>query len=175
MFPLTSILRQANAGDLLSREEGKINHLLFMDDVKLYSKDEKEINYLGPTVRGFSSDIGMDFNISKCAVLVLKKRNVARSEGVELPDLRKLQSLKEGGEVYKYPGLLEADDIKQESMIKTLSKKIHKNCQESTQVDNVKDGNIMRALNTWAASLLRYSDEVVSWTRRELMSLHGKN
>ena len=61
MFPLTSILRQANAGDLLSREEGKINHLLFMDDVKLYSKYEKEINYLGRTVRAFSSDIGMDF------------------------------------------------------------------------------------------------------------------
>ena len=140
MFPLTSILRQANAGDLLNREEGKINHLLFMDDVKLYSKDEKEINYLGPTVRGFSSDIGMDFCISKCAVLVLKKR---RSEGVELPDVRKLQSLKEGGEEYKYLGLLEADDIKQESMIKRPSKKIHKNCQESTQVDNVKGGNIM--------------------------------
>ena len=85
----------------------------------------------------------MDFGISKCAVLVLKKRKVARSEGVELPDVRKLQSLKEGGEVYKYLGLLEEDDIKQESMIKRLSKKIHKNCQESTQVDNVKDGNIM--------------------------------
>ena len=72
MFPLTSILRQANAGDLLSGEEGKINHLLFMDDLKLYSKDEKEIDFLGRTVRAFSSDIGMDFGISKCAVLVLK-------------------------------------------------------------------------------------------------------
>ena len=123
MFPLTNILRQANAGDLLSREKGKINHLLFMDDVKLYSKGEKEIYSLGRTVRAFSSDIGMDLCISKCTVLVLKKRKVARSEGVELPDGRKLQSLKEGGEVYKYLGLLEANDIKQESMIKRLSKK----------------------------------------------------
>ena len=105
---------------------------------------------------------------------MLKKRMVARSEGVELPDVRKLQSLKEGGEVHKYLGLLEADYIKQESMIKRLSKKIHKNCQESTKVDNVKGGNIMQALNTWAVSLLRYSDDVVSCTRRELMIFHGK-
>ena len=68
-----------------------------MDDVKLYSKDEKEIDSLGRTVRVFSSDIGMDFGISKCAVLVLKKVKATRSEGVELPDVRKLQSLKEGG------------------------------------------------------------------------------
>ena len=93
---------------------------------------------------------------------------------VEIPDGRKLQSLKEGGEVYKYVGVLEANDIKHESTIKKLSKKIRKSCQESTQVDNVKGGNIMRALNTWAVSLLRYSDEVISCTRRELMSLHGK-
>ena len=53
---------------------------------------------------------------------MLKKRKVARSEGVELPNGRKLQSLKEEGEVYKYVGVLEADDIKHESMIKRLSK-----------------------------------------------------
>ena len=38
----------------------------------------------------------------------------------------------------------------------------------------MKGGNIMRAPNTWAVLLLRYSGDVVSWTRRELMSLHEK-
>ena len=169
MFSLTSILRQANAGDLLSREEGKINHLLFMDDMKLYSKDEKEIDSLGRTISACSTDIGMDFGISKCIVPVLKKRKVARRERVEVPEVRKLQSLKGGGEVYKYMGLLEADGIKHELMIKRLSKKYVRAVQKVLRY-----GNIMRDPNTWAVSLLRYSDEVVSWTRRELMSLHVK-
>ena len=175
MFPLTSILRQANAGDLLSREDGKINHLLFMDDVKLYSKYEKDRDSLGRTISAFSSDIGMDFGISKCTVPVLKKRKVARSERVELPEVRKLQSLKEaGGEVYKYMGLLEADGIKHEVMIKRLSKKYVRAVKKVLR-SKMKGGNIMRDPNTWAGSLLRYKDEVVSWTKRELMSLHVKS
>ena len=36
MLPLTCILREASAGYQLSKEEKKINHLLFMEDVNKY-------------------------------------------------------------------------------------------------------------------------------------------
>ena len=39
----------------------KINHLLFMDDLKLYSRSEKGLDSLVQTVRVFSDDIGMEF------------------------------------------------------------------------------------------------------------------
>ena len=68
MFPLTCLLREASAG-------WKINHLLFMDDVKLYGKDERETDSLVQTVKIFSNDVGMDFGINKCAVLVMKRGN----------------------------------------------------------------------------------------------------
>ena len=47
----------------------KINHLLFMDDLKLYSQSEKGLNSLLETVHVFSEDIGMEFSIEKCAIL----------------------------------------------------------------------------------------------------------
>ena len=69
MLPLSSVLNKSAAGYQLSKEEGKITHLLFMDDLRLYGRNEKEITSLVQTVRVFSSDISMDFGIEKCAMM----------------------------------------------------------------------------------------------------------
>ena len=45
----------------------KINHLLFMDDLKLYGNSKKEAERLTNTFRIFSKDIAMEFVISKWA------------------------------------------------------------------------------------------------------------
>ena len=44
-----------------------------MDDIKLYSKSENTQDSLIQTVRMFSEDIGMQFEIDKCTMLVMKK------------------------------------------------------------------------------------------------------
>ena len=41
LIPLSLILRKAKAAYEFSGSKGKINHLLFMDDLKLYSRNEK--------------------------------------------------------------------------------------------------------------------------------------
>ena len=41
----------------------KINHLLFIDDLKLYSRSEKELYSLVQTMRIFSKDTRMEFGI----------------------------------------------------------------------------------------------------------------
>ena len=61
ILPPSSILNESAAGYQLSKKEGKITHLLFMDDLKLYGRNEKEINSLVHTVWVFSSDIRMGF------------------------------------------------------------------------------------------------------------------
>ena len=37
------------------------------------------------TVRVFSEDIGMEFGVEKCAMLVRKKGKIVKSGGIELP------------------------------------------------------------------------------------------
>ncbi len=51
----------------------KINHLMYMDDIKLFAKNEKELETFIHTVRIYNQDIGMEFGIEKCAMLVIKK------------------------------------------------------------------------------------------------------
>ena len=41
-IPLSLILRKAKAAYKFSESKEKINHLLFMDDLKLYSQSEKD-------------------------------------------------------------------------------------------------------------------------------------
>ena len=41
MMPLNHVIRKCAAGYKLSRSQEKVNHLMFMDDIKLFSKNEK--------------------------------------------------------------------------------------------------------------------------------------
>ena len=109
LIPLTHILRKANPGYGFRTGE-TINHLLFMDDLKLYSKSESVLNSLIQTVRVFSKDIGMQFGIDKCAMLVMKKGKIVKSDGIQLPSDKVIKSLEEG-ESYKYLGVLEPDEV----------------------------------------------------------------
>ena len=75
LIPLTHILRTAGPGyELRTRET--TNHLLFMDDPKLYSKCERDMGSLIQTVRIFREDIGMQFGVDKCTMLVIKRREI---------------------------------------------------------------------------------------------------
>ena len=67
MIPLSLILRKAKATYEFSESKEKINHLLFMDHLKLYSRSEKGLDSLVQTVHVFSEDIGMEPGIEKCA------------------------------------------------------------------------------------------------------------
>ena len=81
LIPLTHILRTANSGYEFRTEEA-INHLLFMDDFKLYSKRERSVDSLIQAVRMFSEDIGIQFGIDKCAMLMMKKGNLVKPDGI---------------------------------------------------------------------------------------------
>ena len=81
-----------------------------MDDLKLYSQNEKELGSLVQTVRVFSEYIGMKFGIEKCVILVIEKGKIVKSVGIELPGGKVIKSLQES-ESYKYLGILEADEV----------------------------------------------------------------
>ena len=76
LIPLSLILRKANAAYEFSESKEKINHLLFMDDMKLYSRSERGLDSLVETFRVFSEDIGMEFGIEKCAMLLMEKGKI---------------------------------------------------------------------------------------------------
>ena len=51
MISLNYILRKCTSGYKLSRSREKVNHLMYIDDIKLFAKNEKELETLIHTVR----------------------------------------------------------------------------------------------------------------------------
>ena len=45
---------------------------MYMDDIKLFVKNKRELETLIKTLRIYSQDTGMEFGIEKCAMLVTK-------------------------------------------------------------------------------------------------------
>ena len=72
-MPLNYILRKCTRGYKLHKSQEKINHLMYIDNIKLFAKNEKELEILIQTVRPYSQDTGMEFDIEKCAMLIMKR------------------------------------------------------------------------------------------------------
>ena len=100
MMPLDHIHRKCTTRYKLSQSKEKINHLMYMDDIKLFVKNEKEQETLIHVVRIYSQDIGMEFVMGKCAMLVMKSGKRHLTEGMELPNQNKISTLREN-ETYK--------------------------------------------------------------------------
>ena len=110
LVPLATILRKSESAYHFSSNKGKTNYLLFMDDLKLYAKNEKSLESLVHTVQIFNDDIDMESGIDKCAPLVLKREKTAKFDGISLSDGRFRKRLIKRA-VYKYLGILQADQI----------------------------------------------------------------
>ena len=52
------------------------------------------MDLLVQTIRVFSEDVGMEFGIENCSMLVIEKRKVGKSVGIELPDGKVIKSLR---------------------------------------------------------------------------------
>ena len=157
-MPLNHILRKCTAGYKLSKSPEKINHLMYMDDIKLFAKNEKELETLIHTVRIYIQDVGMEFGIEKCALLVRKTTSSGKrhlTDGIELPNQDKIRTLAEN-ETYKYLGILEADTIKQVEMKNKIQKEYLRRTRKLLET-TLFCRNLIKGINTWAVSLVRYS------------------
>ena len=63
MMPLHHIFRKFTAKCKLIKSQEKFNHLMYMDDIKLFAKKEKELETQIHTVRIYSQDVGMELCI----------------------------------------------------------------------------------------------------------------
>ena len=85
-MPLNHILRKCTTGYKLSRSPVKINHVMYMDDIKVFAKNEKELKTLIHAIRIYSQEIGMEFGIEKCAIIVMKRGKRHITDGMDVPN-----------------------------------------------------------------------------------------
>ena len=170
LIPLTVILNKTKHGYQFSTNGQRINHLLYMDDLKLYSRTEKELNSLVETVRIFSKDINMEFGIQKCALLVLKRGKSVKTEGIQLQDSSFIRSL-EYDENYKYLGVLQANEVNGSEMKKIVGKEYKRRLRKVLGT-KLNGNNLISAIIIWAVPVIRYSAPFLDWNKEKLQTLY---
>ena len=93
LIQLSLILWKTKTAYKFSGSKDKINHLLFLDDIKLYSRNEKGLYLFVQTIRVFSGDVETECGIEKCVMLVIEKGKIVKSVGIEWPDGKAIKSL----------------------------------------------------------------------------------
>ena len=62
-----------------------------MDDLKLFGQSERGIESLVNTVHRFSWNIGMQFGIEKCGIIIMKRGRMVTCDGIKLSDAEKMK------------------------------------------------------------------------------------
>ena len=139
-------------GYQLEKNGAKVNHLFFMDDLKLYGKNDKEIDSLFKTVWQCSEDIKLEFGILKCAVVSLRRGKKTRLEGIQLLNGDEIGEANAGGHIYL--GALELDKIMCVEM-KRKVKEVYQKRITLLMKTHLNGKNLFLVLNTWP--IIRYS------------------
>ncbi|KAL1446836.1 hypothetical protein WDU94_012201 [Cyamophila willieti] len=158
--PLSMLLEEANLGFRMKvKENNKISHLMYVDDIKLFAENENDLTKLINITKLFSDCINMKFGLKKCAIINIKKGKVS-TEPVIINGMSNLEQ----NEQYKYLGILENNKIDHMKLKSELKEEYRKRV---TKLLNtlLNERNMIQAINTWAVPALTYSFGVIKWNQ----------
>ena len=138
---------------------------MYMDDIKVFSNNEKEMNTLIQAIRIYNQDIEMEFSTENFAVLITKSMKRQRTERKEQQSQEIIRTFGEK-ENHKYLEIPKADTIKKK-------KKKKKDCSRRTTKPlqtKLHRRNTIKEVNTWAVPhhLVRYSWLFLKQTAKEI-------
>ena len=168
MIPLTYFLRSSELGYRLKGQRQTVNHLFFMDDLKVYGKDEQELERLLTVVKRYSDDIKMSFGLNKCGMVVIKKGVKEKSDGIVLPGEEKIKEIEETG--CKYLGVLQSDHLMEKEMKEKVRREYNRRLKLVLK-SKLYSGNMIKAINSWAVSVMRYTAGIIEWSVKELKEI----
>ena len=110
----------------------------------------------------------MVVGLDKCAVPVLKKGKMVRTNGIELPDGKRMRKVNLDG--YKYLGVFQLDPIMNRKMKEKVKSEYIRRVKNLLR-SQLNRGNVIAGINVWAAGIIIYGAGVLDWTKEELKSI----
>ena len=134
--------------------------------MKLYGKDDSELEELLRIVNGFSYDIGMECGLSKCALATFKRGKLEKSDHDRLDEETMNKNL-EQGKVYKYLGIDESSGIQHATMKQKLKKELVRRTRLILKTES-NSQNKITAINTLAIPVITYIFNIIDWNLSEV-------
>ena len=141
--PISAILREGDGYE--SSNVGKITHLFYMDDLKLYEGDSEELEATLELTETAARAVGMDLGAPKCGVAHFRRGKVTQRGGVATR-LHQIQELKEA-DSYRYLGVEQLMGPRSKKMRQLVKKEYYRRVR-SVWARQLNGGSKVRVHNT---------------------------
>ena len=139
---------------------------MYMDGIKLFAKNENELETLIHTFRIYSQDIGMKFGIEKSAMLLMRSCKRHMTDGMMRPNQDKIRR-KRNQQILGYlRGWLHQTSGNENKIQKEYLRRTRKLLKTKLSCRN-----LIKGINTCAVPLVRYSGPFLKWIRDELKQM----
>ncbi|KAI5692620.1 hypothetical protein M8J77_008093 [Diaphorina citri] len=170
---LSYLLNRSGMGFVIKTPDGTeetLNHLLYIDDLKLYAKNKDQLASLMNTVLKFTTDIKMEFGLDKCAHISIEHGKVIDTETLELMlnDVS-IQNLDEN-QYYKYLGIKQYLNINHSQIKRELTNQ-YKSRLKKILNTGLKSKHLFMAINTYCVPILTYSFGLIKWSETDVKAL----
>jgi hypothetical protein len=166
---LNPLSRHLNTMKGYKIQNTNITHLLYMDDLKLYAGSKEDLTKQLQWTEKFSQDLDMKFGIDKCRTNAMIRGKWEDQEGHKTKDELEIKGM-DAYELYKYLGYLQSKGIDHKVTKQQLTAKFQERLELVLKTD-LNSKYIIKAINTYAISILTYSFGVIQWTHTELQAL----
>ncbi|CAK1579741.1 unnamed protein product [Parnassius mnemosyne] len=168
--PLSHLLQSCKAGYSLKNntDETTISHLIYMDDIKLYAKTEKDMKKLVDITAEFSNNINMQFGLDKCKTLHTVRGKVRPGDYV-VNDTDVITAM-EPTDLYKYLGYVQLKGLDHVRIKSTLTTE-YKRRLNAVCKKQLSGKHLIKAINTFAIPVLTYSFGVIKWSKTDTEQL----
>jgi hypothetical protein len=170
--PISWYVGQKGPGIILANNR-RFNHLLFVDDWKLFAPKESEANTLADKVQTLSRLAGLDLNKRKCAMAAMCKGKLSSRAVRPTPETELLSQfplLRNSHELTKYLGVLQNGTHKDQANREKIAALMVDRVKQVTKLKG-NSQQIISATNGWALGPFKYSIGIVAWSNNQLKRL----
>lgn len=173
--PLSTLLNDMKMGFEIktSNQEGfRISHLLYMDDLKIYSGTKKGLHEQIQITEKFSNDICMEFGVDKCKIQSMTRGKLISDTTYTTTTSERITAM-EYNEYYKYLGMQQHKMIDHTHIKEYLTNEFVKRLK-SVLKSALNSRNITMAINTYVIPTITYSLGTIKWSNTDLEDLERK-
>lgn len=171
LAPLSTILNNTGLG-YVTQEKHRISHLLYMDDLKLFSQSKAQLRHLITKTQEFTKDINMQFGIDKCAIAYIRAGQLQEMENIQVDDMEAIKAL-ETGQYYKYLGISESQKFDHQGIKEELKKEYFKRVRKILK-SQLNSKNKMTAIGALGTPVIQYSFGIINWRVNEIKLIDTK-
>lgn len=171
LIPLTNELNETKTGYSIMRGK-QISHLIYMDDLKLYAKNEQELKKLLNVVHKYSNDINMKFGLDKCAKAYFERGNLKERENLFIDGDTEINDLQRVG-MYRYLGVEERDGVEGKLMKDRVRKEYYRRIRDVLKSE-LSGANKIKAISSLAVPVFTYSAGILDWNENEIQGMDRK-